>query len=471
MMRLAVAPPCLAMMVGCGGGSSGGSPTPTATVPPTITSAAAATTPENASGTVYTATALEPQGAAISWDIAAGADAARFAIAANGNLSFRTPPNFDLPADGNGDNIYEVAIRANSANGSVTQSLQIAVTNDREGIRVTRIATGLTDPVGIASTYDGLRFVIAERAGRVVEIDGATGVISEMPNVAANIRAGEILDILYASGGSSYSDGLLLLTHSAVDGLLLQGYSPTSGRKMSRQLAAPWSSRVAGSLFTGNGTPGEIFAAIGDPGGNLAQTDGSGYGKLFSIIPGDPYAGASVPSGPVFHVRVVGDGIRAPSGGEIAFNEVLLVDQGAAQHEISRFVAAARPLDFGWPSYEGTQAMVASPPPQVVGPLLGYAFGTGPRKGTGIIAGTGYAGAIPGIVGHYVFGDRNGSIFSIRYDRMIDGAYHGADEIELRTADFAPNAGTINSPVAFAIAFQTIFILDADGEVFRVDAS
>ena len=166
---------------------------------------------------------------------------------------------------------------------------------------------------------------------------------------------------------------------------------------------------------------------------------------------------------------MIGDGIRAPSGGEISFNQVLLVDQGSTQQEISRFFASTRPLDFGWPNYDGTQALVPNPPAAGIGPLLSYASGTGPRQGTGIIAGTGYAGAIKGIEGHYVFGDKNGSIFSIRYDRMIDGFYHGAADIELRTADFAPDAGSINSPVAFAISFQTIFILDSDGEVFRVD--
>ena len=251
LIRLVLTAPFLAMLVGCGGGGSGGgggTQTPPAAVPPTITSATAATTAENTSGTVYTATAVEPQGAAITWDIAPGADAASFAIAANGNLSFRAPPNFDLPVDGNGDNVYEVAIRAGSANGAATQALRITVTNDREGIRVTRIATGLTDPVGIASTYNNLHFLIAERGGRVVELDGTNGAITERPNIAANVRAGEILDIVFSSGNSVFSDGVLLLTHSASDGLLLQGYSPTTGRKFARQIAAPWSSRVAGSL-------------------------------------------------------------------------------------------------------------------------------------------------------------------------------------------------------------------------------
>ena len=43
--------------------------------------------------------------------------------------------------------------------------------------------------------------------------------------------------------------------------------------------------------------------------------------------------------------------------------------------------------------------------------------------------------------------------------------------IERRTVDFAPDAGTIGEPVAVVSdTAGRLYILDADGEIFRVDA-
>jgi hypothetical protein len=44
--------------------------------------------------------------------------------------------------------------------------------------------------------------------------------------------------------------------------------------------------------------------------------------------------------------------------------------------------------------------------------------------------------------------------------------------MDRRRADFAPNVGAIEAPVAFTTDDQgRMFILDADGELFRIDAA
>lgn len=46
-----------------------------------------------------------------------------------------------------------------------------------------------------------------------------------------------------------------------------------------------------------------------------------------------------------------------------------------------------------------------------------------------------------------------------------------ASRIEIRDADFIPDAGTIDSPVGMVLdAAGDLYILDSDGELFRVDA-
>ena len=464
---------CPLLLSACGGGGTAPPPPPGPTAP-TITSPASAAVVENAAGTIYQASASDPQGDAIVFDLASGSDASAFAITGGGALTFRQAPNFDLPADADGNNVYQVTLRATAGGQVATRDLAITVTNSREGIVVTRIATGLQNPVGMTLQLEPLRFqshpvfVIAEKGGRVLELDGQTGALTELPQVAANVRPGEILDITYVSGQTAFSDGLMLLTHSPSDGILLQGYSLGSGRRFTRQIALPWSSPVEGTLFTGSGI-GRSIAAIGDPSGERAQDPASGYGKLFSIEPGDPYAGASVPSGLVYDVRVIGSGIRAPSGGGRFNEQVLLADQGGSEEqELSLFDDQGDSVNLGWPFFEGTTLVRNVATPSTLLPFLAYDFGTGPRQGIGIVAGVGYSGNAPGIRGHYVFGDRNGSIFSIPYDQLTNSAFVGPSRIELRTHDFVPDVGTIDSPVAFVLSFQVLFILDSDGEVFRV---
>src|SRR5690606_35516190 len=102
-------------------------------------------------------------------------------------------PNFDLRADADGNNIYQVTLRATAGGQAVTRDLAITVTNDREGISVTRIATGLVDPAGMTLQLEQLRtrsypvLLIAEKGGRVLELDGQTGALTELPQVAANV--------------------------------------------------------------------------------------------------------------------------------------------------------------------------------------------------------------------------------------------------------------------------------------------
>ena len=96
--------------------------------PPAITSAATATINEN-SNAVMTATASDPNsGDTVSWSIAGGADAARFAIDANtGALSFVSAPDREAPADSGANNVYDVILRATDQTG-LSSDKAVAVT-------------------------------------------------------------------------------------------------------------------------------------------------------------------------------------------------------------------------------------------------------------------------------------------------------------------------------------------------------
>ena len=89
---------------------------------------------ENGTGAVHTFRAWDPQGRPVSWTVT-GADSHAFEISSGGVLTFRSPPDFESPADSNGDNRYEISVVATDDQG-LTDSMDVTVTvtNDDESV-------------------------------------------------------------------------------------------------------------------------------------------------------------------------------------------------------------------------------------------------------------------------------------------------------------------------------------------------
>ena len=83
---------------------------------------------ENQASRLYTYNATDPEGATISWSVG-GTDGRFFTINERGQFSFKetNPPNFELPSDSGGDNVYDVLIQAED-DGFNTASLPVTVT-------------------------------------------------------------------------------------------------------------------------------------------------------------------------------------------------------------------------------------------------------------------------------------------------------------------------------------------------------
>ncbi len=97
---------------------------------PVITSLPTANVAENTTA-VLTVTAtdadLPPQ--VLTYSIVGGADQGKFAITSGGALSFSSAPNFEMPTDANGDNVYVVNVQASDgAGGTAMQSISVTVT-------------------------------------------------------------------------------------------------------------------------------------------------------------------------------------------------------------------------------------------------------------------------------------------------------------------------------------------------------
>src|SRR3546814_9457867 len=99
------------LLASCGGGESGGGDgnPPTANAPPTFTSLQTASVAENGTA-AYQAAASDPDNDALTFAIDGGIDAALFSITPAGALRFNAAPDYDLPGDADGDNVYAVPL-------------------------------------------------------------------------------------------------------------------------------------------------------------------------------------------------------------------------------------------------------------------------------------------------------------------------------------------------------------------------
>jgi Ca2+-binding RTX toxin-like protein len=129
--------------------------------------------------------ATDRDGDALVYSIAGGADAARFSIdGQTGAVSFVAGPDFEGAGDVDGDNSYELLIRASDGSLSDTQAVTVTVGDVNEAVRITSGASfvanensdlagtiGSSDPDGDAVSYsivggaDASRLTIDERTG------------------------------------------------------------------------------------------------------------------------------------------------------------------------------------------------------------------------------------------------------------------------------------------------------------------
>ena len=95
---------------------------------PEFTSPNTATIEENTTA-VMTVTATDADNDSLTYTLSGGVDQTFFSIDSNsGVLSFITAPDFEAPADADGDNVYQVDVSVNDGSTSVSQEISVSVT-------------------------------------------------------------------------------------------------------------------------------------------------------------------------------------------------------------------------------------------------------------------------------------------------------------------------------------------------------
>lgn len=500
----------LLMLAACGGGGGGGGGTPTPTPPatnrpPVFTSAATATVAENSSGTVYTAAASDPDGNALTYTIAGGADSARFSVTAAGALSFTAAPDFESPLDADANNVYLVQLRVSDGTANATLDLAVTVTNaGSDAFTVRRVGTGFNEPLYIAPVPgDTARMFVVERTGRIRFLTPATGAIGATPllDVSAAISTtGERGLLGFAAAPDFATSGTFYVYLTAPNGdIELRRYRTTlANRDVADPASADLLLRIPHPDTNHNGgwidfgPDGFLYLAVGDGGGggdpdNNGQNRNVLLGKILRVdvagdaFPADANRDYAIPPGNPFATtggapEIWAYGLRNPfrNSFDRTTGNLFIADVGQNMvEEVNLMRPGDGGANYGWRVREGTQAFQGTTTETLVNPVLEYLHGSGPRQGQSITGGMVYRGPVEALAGHYFFADFvTANIWSVPLNRLSVGSTLASDAFTIRTTSFAPAQGAINRPVSFgADSAGNLYIVDIDGEIFRVEAS
>lgn len=474
------------LLASCGGGGSGGGGTPpAANAPPSFTSLQTASVTENSTA-AYQATATDPNGNALTFAIDGGDDAARFAITAAGALSFNAAPDFDLPGDADGDNVYALVLRVSDGQASVTQAVNITVTNNREGISVVRVGTGFNQPLYVAPIPGSSSVYVVEKGGNVYRFDPANGsrtLVLDITDISTSGERGLLGLAAYPDHATSQR---LFAVATAVGGAVqVRRYTlgqPNSSTAYDTVLSVPhadFDNHNGG--WIGFGPDGHVYVGIGDGGGggdpnNNAQNRNVQLGKILRFAVGaggSSYAPA--PDNPFIagggDPYVYAYGLRNPFRASFSGSTLVIGDVGQGAVEEIDIVTTSQPgLNFGWRFKEGTQPYSGAAPGGLTDPVAEYGHGSGPRQGRSITGGYVYRGPVTSLVGQYVFADFvSGNIWSVPFASLVPGQTLASSRFARRNEDFTPDAGTLSSIASFGEdSAGNLFIVSIGGDIFMV---
>lgn len=491
------------LLAACGSGSDGGTAA-LANLAPTFSSSANVSVQENSGGPVYTVTASDPEGAAVTVSLGSGGDAAAFSFdPATGALSFASPPDFENPGDADGDNVYNVSFTARDPSGaSATLNVAITVTDDAGAARLARVGQGFSQPLYLTALPDGSgRVAVVEKGGRVRLLNPETGAV-------------DTVDFLDVSGDISTNGerGLLGLAFSPdfeTDGVIYINITNPAGNTEIRRY-----STFAGSLEQIDPSTADIIMAIGQPADNhnsgwlgfddagflvIPTGDGGGapgdrpqdlnnlLGKVLRIdvngddFPADDDRDYAIPAGNPLAMsggapEIVAAGLRNPF--RCSFDpdtgDLLIGDVGqSAIEEIDRLEFGGGLVNFGWPLREGTQSFNGGANrPEFTAPVAEYGHGSGERQGRSVTGGYLYRGPVEALQGDYVFADFiTSNIWSVPGADLVNGETVASGDFEVLNAELTPDAGSLGNIPSFGEdADGDLYILSFSGDVFRVEA-
>ena len=217
--------------------------TPVNDAPVITAGATAVSVAENTTSILTTIAATDVDGDTVQFSLT-GADALRFTINAAGELRFNSAPDFEAPADADGNNVYDVTVVASDAGGlSDTRAVAVTVTDVNEAPVITSNGGGDSAAISVAENSSAVTTVTATAPApgvtRVFSIVGgsdsarftinaASGVLSFVaaPDFEAPTDAGanNVYDVVVQVADGAFTDTqALAVTVTNVAGVTTNG--------------------------------------------------------------------------------------------------------------------------------------------------------------------------------------------------------------------------------------------------------
>ena len=504
----------LLSLAGCGGGSDGPAPPPlppppppppAANNPPVFNSPATITVEENATGVIYTFDISDPEGDAVTLDIIEQGDGSLFGFdQAARTLSVDTPLDFESPADGNGDNVYEIQVSAvDTVGGETSFDLEITVTDAEEEGALEQVASGFAQPLFAAPIPGTGQLAVVEKGGLIRVVDPATGTIAGVNfldvsgEVSTNGERG-LLGLAFSPDFEADRTFYVNLTNTG-GATEIRRYQTFSGSLTQADPASedlvfttpqPAANHNAG--WIGFSNDGLLYIPLGDGGGGgdpneNAQDVSEVLGKILRVdvtgddFPADDARDYAIPPGNPFasgggRPEIFAIGLRNPFRASVdpVTGDLFIGDVGqGAVEEIDRLAPDDAGVNFGWDTQEGTQDFEGADSPDFTDPVAEYGHGSGPLEGNSVTGGYVYRGPVGAIHGHYVFGDFvSGNYWSVPVDELVNGATVPSSEFQRLNDLFPPDTGSISNISSFGLdADGNLLIVEYGGSLYRLGLS
>jgi len=287
-----------------------------------------------------------------------GADNGAFEIINGNQLQFVAAPDFENPADADGDNVYEVSVLADDGNGGVTpQTILVTVTDvaepqifvvdilaDEDDGDVTAGDLSLREAIGLANANlgaDTITFAASLSGGAINLTDGELAISESLTIDAGALAQNVTIDAQQNSRVLDFTatTGDLTLTALTLTGGRTTGIGG-SGRGGGVQFVSSGQLTLTGSTVNGNSTN---TGSAGFGGGIFAAGDVTLTG---STVSGNSTTGFGSPGGGIFAVgnvtltsstlsgnATVGD--NGLGGGLFAFGNVTLTGSTVSGNSIT----------------------------------------------------------------------------------------------------------------------------------------
>lgn len=358
-------------------------------------------------------------------------------------------------------------------------------------IDATRIATGLTQPIFVASPPGDLdRMFVVSKTGVISIFDLGRETLKPTPflDVSAQISTtgergllGLAFDPDFKENGFFYVNLINLERDTEIRRYQV---SPTSNvvdpdnYTMVMTVDQPEGRTNHKSGWLGFGPDGMLYVPLGDGGGsgdplNNAQNPDVLLGKMLRLdvsadqFPGDPSRNYTIPDDNPFVGATQGAdeifalGLRNPWRPSFDRGAGTLYIADVGQGRFEEINIGTSGANYGWKLYEGNSAYSSGTP--TIGDLTFPVHVYDHSVGESITGGYVYRGPSEGLHGHYFFADFVlGGVFTLHRD--------GGDwTVQDRTGQIVANAGTIDNPSSFGEDAQgNLYLVDYDGDIFRL---